>query len=266
MINLKEYIVTLMAMFLSLGIGILVGTSLAGSVVVEQQKIAIEQLEYRYYQALQEVADLDRDLGERDALLSLYDRAAEELLPGESLEDLEGLEVAVISLDYRRGREICDFLSRFGLKVNPHIHLTETVEAGAGEGGPELEGALEEILGLAKRLLGEGEPPGDYGPGRAAADYGGAVEPEAILLVLGGISLEERAGAFLEGVLALAGPGRLVVLEDYFLPGTPIAAGAGDRVRVIDYIDTAPGRMALLSLLSGRELKPLKPRWQGQGP
>ena len=266
MINLKEYIVTLMAMFLSLGIGILVGTSITDSVVVEQQKNMIEELENRYYQALDDMEELARDLGDRESLLSLYDRAAQELLPRESLEGLVDREVAVISLDYGRGMEVCDLLVQYGMRINPHIYLSRP-----GDEEGEVEGYLEDILSLTESLLspaevgdgsvgaGDGGGAGDLYREPVAAFYERPLNPEVFLLVLGGVSLEDGADDFLEGIFTILAPKKVVILEDYFLQGTGIAAVAGEGSRVIDYIDTGPGRAALLALLTGREVRPLKP-------
>jgi len=260
-INLKEYIVTLMAMFLSLGIGILVGTSITGSVVVEQQKHLIEQLENRYFQALKDMEEITRDVSRRDALLHLYNQTAEELLTRETLEGLEGREVALISLDLARGREVGDFLLRFGLQVNPHIYLTGGLD---GAGGAPDE-ALQEVLVLARHLLQGGEAPKNLK--YAAAEPGDSARPGDLLLVLGGISPSEEVGRLLTGLLVEPGLLRLTLLEDFFLPGGGLEGQGTEGAGVIDYIDTAAGKAALLLLLSGRgEAAPLKPRLLEQEP
>jgi hypothetical protein len=254
MINLKEYIVTLMAMFLSLGIGILVGTSITGSVVVEQQKHLIEQLENRYYQALKDLEELNLDVSRRDDLLRLYDLTAESLLPRETLESLKGREVALISLDWARGREVGDFLLRYEVKPNPHIYLPEGLVGSDGAPGE----ALQEILVLVRHLLQGGEVPGNLK--YAVADPGDPARPEDFLLVLGGIAQTAGVERFLAELLGESGVARWTILEDFFRPDFSSGSREAEGLGVIDYIDTAAGKAALLLHLAGRaEAAPLKP-------
>jgi hypothetical protein len=262
MINLKEYIVTLVAMFLSLGIGIMVGTSITESVVVEQQKNIIEQLESRYYSSLQDLEELHQARQSQESLLELYDQATHQLVYMDEFESLVGREVAVFSLDTPRGLEVSDFLKGHGLKVNPHIYSDGVP---APEGAKVSENAIKEVFTLARQLLLRETsvilPQSRY----AGLTYEGPLKPEAFVVVAGGVPLSTSQSQLVREMLEGFPDDKIIILEDYFLENSLLESFTGQRIRGIDYIDTAAGKIALLALLQGSEgISALKPLLKGQ--
>jgi hypothetical protein len=260
-INIKEYIVTLVAMFLSLGIGIMVGTSITESVVVEQQKNIIEQLESRYYSTLTDLEELHQARQSQESLLQLYDQAAHQLVYMDEFSSLAGREVAVFSLDTPRGLEICDFLRDHGLKVNPHIYSDGSLTP---EGVEVSENAIKEVFTLARQLLAGGTsvvlPQSRY----AGLTYEGPLNPQAFLVVAGGVPLSPGQGRLVQDLLQGFPAEKLIVLEDFFLKDSLLEALTDQGIRGIDYIDTAAGKIALLALLRGSEgISALKPLLKG---
>lgn len=261
MINLKEYIVTLVAMFLSLGIGIMVGTSITESVVVEQQKNIIEQLESRYYTSLQDLEELHQARQSQESLLQLYDQATHQLVHMDEFESLVGREVAVFSLDTPRGLEVSDFLKEHGLKVNPHIYSDGVPNP---EGAKVSEYAIKEVFTLARQLLlSEASvilPQSRY----AGLTYEEPFKPEAFVVVAGGVPLSTSQCRLVKEMLEGFPDEKVIILEDFFLEKSLLESFTGQRIRGIDYIDTAAGKIALLALLQGSErisaLKPLLER------
>lgn len=262
MINVKEYIVTLMAMFLSLGIGIMVGTSFTESVVVEQQKNVIEQLESRYYASLQDMEEMNQAKQYQDSLLQLYDTAVNQLVFIDEFNTLAGREVALFSLDTPRGLEISHFLADHGLKVNPHIYSDGLLNP---EGAKACEYAIEEVFSLAHQLLAKGNSVSLPQTRYAGLMYEAPLNPEAILVVTGGISLGKSQVPLLQDLAKDFPDKKIIVLEDFFLEASLLDFLTADGIQGIDYIDTAAGKIALLALLRGSEgLTALKPLLKGK--
>ncbi len=256
LISLKEYIITLVSVFLALGIGIIVGTSITESVVVEQQMSIIEELEARYFTSLEEKEELMRANKKKDTLLELWDAAAWPLALYDGKDELKGQEVGVISLDRERGQEICDFLTDKGLTVNPHIYSTED--------GLDEE-RITAMFAMSKTLLKthhnpfqKEKPPHAEG---VTWDVTYPARPGTFLVVGGGIALGRAQAARINEGIQEMGEVTFVALEDYFANGSFLNHLSGMEITGIDFIDTTAGKIALLKFLQGKEgpftIKPL---------
>ncbi len=248
MISLKEYIITLMSVFLALGIGIIVGTSFTESVVVEQQKSIIEELEARYLDYLDEKEDMKSENKKMADLLALWDEVAMQMAIHDDNKELKGLEVGIISLDHKRGLEVHDFLLERELIVNPYIYRTE-------EGSLAKE-SIVKMFELSKSLLENSHIPplreGSSEKSIISCEYKFPVNPGTLLVVGGGIPLERTQTALIKEGLQGMKDIKVIALEDYFVE-EGFLTHLGDKISGIDYIDTTAGKMALLKLLQGKE-------------
>ncbi len=243
----KEYIVTLMAVFLSLGIGIMVGTLLTESIILEQQKSIIEQLERRYFDVVEENEKLVFDNEKQYAVLGIWERTVREILPPSQYAFI-GREVGIFSFDQARGEEVSAFLKKEGLKINPHIYVLPA-EENKNLVNTEM---VKEMFFLSKMLLNESwRAPFLDMPEKifVQSKHCSPVNPQVILLVGGQSSLNNTEADLIAKYLQEMVGIEIIVLEDFFRGGVFLQESPGLEVARIDYIDTTPGKIALLALL-----------------
>ncbi|MDD2497964.1 MAG: copper transporter, partial [Desulfitobacteriaceae bacterium] len=97
MVDYKYHVITLVAIFLALGIGILIGSMmLGGDFVVEQQKNLIDRLENDFRQMRVQTSLVKNDLAAAKENIKNYQDFWQEMLPILAKDRLKGLRVAVI--------------------------------------------------------------------------------------------------------------------------------------------------------------------------
>ncbi len=247
MLSGKEYIVTLMAVFLSLGIGIMVGTSLTESIILEQQKSIIEQLERRYFDVVEENERLLLDNEKQYAVLDIWEKTVREIFPPPR-HTFSGKEIGIFSFDQVRGEEVSAFLKKEGLKINPHIYVLPS-EENKNLVNTEM---VKEIFSLGKMLLNESwTAPFLDRPEKffVQSKYCSPANPQIILLVGGQSSLNNTEADLIAKYLQEMVGVEIIVLEDFFRARAFLQESTDLEAARIDYIDTTPGKIALLALL-----------------
>ncbi len=241
-----------MAVFLSLGIGIMVGTSISESVIVDQQKVIIEELEVRYFDSLKEKEDLILENDKKELSLQVWDNTLAQIVNVYSYDKLKGKEVGVFSFDQARGEEVRDFLETVGININPYIHFK----------GDDAEKAISEetikdIFTIGQLLMNTvsetatsfefHESPLLY------LDYSYPVKANTLLLIGGQTDLDKKKAQVVREYLENKEGIKVIILEDLFFEGSFLEPLLELDLSAIDYIDTTPGKIALLALLKGEK-------------
>ncbi|MGF7186210.1 hypothetical protein GGQ84_002304 [Desulfitispora alkaliphila] len=162
MFNFKYHITSLVAVFLALGIGVLVGSALDGEgVMLEQQKVLIDRLEEDFYKIREENRAYQAEIQNMSSMLDLYNNFAEEVLPSIVEGKIEGINLAIIKTNERdlpSGLMTALKLSGANLNLITTVQTLEELEKRSGF----LESRAEE-LDLVILLRGE-EYYGDASP------------------------------------------------------------------------------------------------------
>lgn len=97
MIDLKYHIASIVAVFLALGLGVLIGSTIVGDdLLVDQQQKMIERLEEQFYGLKDREAELIAENDYKEQLISNYENYSQALLPAVVSDRLEDYRVAVI--------------------------------------------------------------------------------------------------------------------------------------------------------------------------
>ncbi len=246
MVYFKEHIISLVAVFLSLGIGIMIGTSFAESVVVEQQKGIIDALETRYFELKKEINDLAEEDERKNNILTVWETTVLNFMTRQFAGELAGKKIGVLALDREKGDEIVSLLAEFEIVVNPYL-----------SSGSELKGLEEDLDNLIKGFMEVTEatplPEIPAASSRLSdsfyyeATY--PVEPDVIIVVGRKQAFVSPEPEILTEYLDNLNNVRLIVLEEYFWEGGFITPFLKAGVDCLDFIDIAPGKYALLHLL-----------------
>ncbi|HHX78076.1 MAG TPA: copper transporter [Firmicutes bacterium] len=246
MVYFKEHIISLVAVFLSLGIGIMVGTSFTESVVVEQQKGIIDALEARYFELEKEIKELAAEDERKNDVLTVWDTTVLNFLSQQFAGELAGKKIGVLALDRERGDEIASLLDGFDMVVNPYLACgskLETLEE-------DLDNLIKGFMELKETALLTANPAAGSRDGEGfyyEATY--PVDPDTIIVVGRKQAFASPEPEMLTECLDALNNFRLIVLEEYFWEGGFIAPFLKAGVDCLDFIDIAPGKYALLHLL-----------------
>ena len=121
----RDYIVTVISVFLALGIGILIGASLSDNVIVRQQGELVERMEKRIFLLNDKITSLQEDNDILNKELVSWMKFQEKIIPEYVGSRLEGFKIAVI---YESGdQEIIDpvmsFLESAGIQVQGRVKV-----------------------------------------------------------------------------------------------------------------------------------------------
>ncbi len=97
MIDIKYHIASIVAVFLALGLGVLIGSTIVGdNLLVDQQQKMIDRLEEQFYGLKDREFELLADNNYKEQLIGNYENYSEALLPAVVSGRLEEYKVAVI--------------------------------------------------------------------------------------------------------------------------------------------------------------------------
>lgn len=97
MIDLKYHITSIVAVFLALGLGILIGSSIVGdNLLVDQQKKMIDRLEEQFHVLRDRDKKLEADNEYKDTIIKNYENYSQTVLPLLVANRLQSYKVAVI--------------------------------------------------------------------------------------------------------------------------------------------------------------------------
>ncbi|HXK97604.1 MAG TPA: copper transporter [Limnochordia bacterium] len=128
MFDYKYHVISLVAVFLALGIGILVGsTMLGGDVLVEQQKLMVDRLEEDFRNFREQNRLLQEELLSYRSLAESYRAFAQQVLPALVTGRLAGVKLALFNLDGAQlPQGLIDTLALAGAEI---AYYTQVVSA-----------------------------------------------------------------------------------------------------------------------------------------
>lgn len=272
MINLRYHIVSLTAVFLALGLGILTGTTVIDQEVVKGLRNNTRALQ----------ADLDEMRGQRDALqtqVDLFEGFSDVVVPSLLQGILAGRAVVVVSDQQTPGdlvRSIADTVALAGAKRPTRVALTDRWALEQPATAQQLANILsttttakedlvaEAATRIAERLAGTGDP-------RAQGDLLNALEdsgfldvddlPQAgsfpasnalVVVVTSGAdgAVPDEDGFFMPLLRRLSASRVVGVAEAMGVPRSLAEKVRGDRalarsVCTVDHVETVAGRLSL---------------------
>ncbi|HPF43130.1 MAG TPA: copper transporter [Syntrophomonadaceae bacterium] len=97
MIDLRYHIASIVAVFLALALGILIGSTIVGdNLIVEQQKKMIDRLEEQFYEIQENEEVLTADNQRQSKIISNYENYSQTLLPPLVNGQLQGMQIGVV--------------------------------------------------------------------------------------------------------------------------------------------------------------------------
>lgn len=276
-IDVRYHIASLVAVFLALGLGILIGAAALGErVLVRQQSELIERLERDVTRVTEERRELQGQLVETRTQLRQADRFGRAVLPLLVADRLYGKQVAIIRLNPApESRTIDDLLAVLrtaGAEVTVNLAFLEepaamdaASRAGVarilGMADPNAESLPLETLRGMSRELARGTPTlltSYLVDSQVVTVSGGSKAPTQIAVLVGGASDETRAESVrtldLPLIDSLRGVGITVaVVEVTDVQTSLIKHYRTKGVLTVDNIDTPAGLTALvMGLATGK--------------
>ncbi len=269
-IDVRYHIASLVAVFLALGLGILIGTAALGErVLVREQSRLIERLESDVTRVTNERRDLQRELTAERTALRQANRFGRAVLPLLVADRLYGKQVALIRLNPTAetrpaGDDLPALVRRAGAEVAASLTFLEDparLDASQRAGvakilgiDPEAESLPVEMLRGLARELARGAPTlltSYLVDAQVLAAAGGTKAPAQVAVIVGGAAGEVRAESVrtldLPLIDALRGVGLTVaVVEATDVPVSLIKSYRGKGVLTVDNIDTPAGQAALV--------------------
>lgn len=119
-IDFRYHVVSLVAVFLALGLGIIIGVNF-GKTVNDQFEGQIQRLEDTYQKIREDQKMLQTSIKEKDAQLEIADQFQRAILPNMIVNRLLGKRIAIIrtnpSVDFKYAKEMVNLLRQAGAEV-----------------------------------------------------------------------------------------------------------------------------------------------------
>ncbi|MGS0764056.1 copper transporter [Syntrophomonas curvata] len=146
MIDLKYHITSIVAIFLALGLGVLIGSSIVGdNLLVDQQKKMIDRLEEQFYVLRDKEDKLEADNEYKTNIISNYENYSQTVLPLLVEGRLKGYKAAVVVTgDSEVPAGMANALSNSGAEVVSQIILLSNMNLES----PELRSRLINFYNL----------------------------------------------------------------------------------------------------------------------
>ncbi|MBS4030811.1 MAG: copper transporter [Clostridiales bacterium] len=250
MFRVKDHIISLVAVFLALGLGILIGTGISENMLVKQQRLLIDQMSRDFRVQRQEKVMLEAQLQAASRDLYLWEKFRSALYPGLVTGTLAGKNIAVVS----HGAEIPPGVLAIlhdaeaeitnVVKVADQSRLIEPVN-GLGKAlammisGNSIDHQQQEILDrfAATEML--------------EIQFSASEKPEAIILILG--EQANTSNELVQQICENLDPEQLILIG---LEWSEVTDSVLNDLKTlgfstIDNADTAFGQFSLLSVLRG---------------
>ncbi|OAT86510.1 copper transporter [Desulfotomaculum copahuensis] len=268
-IDLRYHIVSLVAVFLALGIGILVGSTLLGNdALVRQQKQLTDKLQVQMEQLRQKNETVQARANSLEIDNNIQKQFEKQVLPALVAGRLNGYRVAIVETNsYGFSDDLASLLHDAGAVVTS---VTTVINGFDAPQKAELE-----------KQLGWGNLGGNDLVTRMARETARGIvagDNQTVINALTGAGLLKSSGDYgvpLDGVIIMGGSqdremARSGILDlpmiDYFLGSKIAVFGVEEtgaqysympdyekkRISTVDNIDTAPGRLALVLAMDGQ--------------
>lgn len=276
-IDFRYHVVTLVAVFLALGLGILIGANLGKTVNLQFEK-QIDRLELTYQKIRDDQKLLQASLQVKENQLEVANQFQNAIIPNLISNRLVGKRVAVMitndSLDFKYAKSLAEILRQAGAEVSSITSLkvlnltdpqfkTELVDAfdlpmkNEKDLLPEIDKKILEIIAAGhgafqlqylqnKDLLQIHQGDFNQGPVDAFIFFGGAMTPESN-------HQKELDLPLLEAARKMSGV-TLIGVEPSFVTESYMRIYQLKCQITVDNIETAPGKVSLVYLmLSGKK-------------
>ncbi|NLP36800.1 MAG: copper transporter [Firmicutes bacterium] len=250
MFRLRDHIISLVAVFLALGLGILIGTGLAEDMLVTQQRLLIEKMAEDFQSLNQTRKELEAQIQKLHQDLYLWEKYQEALYPLVVEGVLAQQKIAILHHDTSPPPEILEMLEDAQAEITAVIGLE-----GKNFTGENLVQAGET---LAELILG-GDPGSELpellpvlmAKEAVQIDKYFAVRPDHVLLFLG--EREKIKSELLSALVATLQNENvsLVGVETSEVKNSCLKEIKKTGASTIDHADTVFGRYSLLSVLQG---------------
>ncbi|MEW6769805.1 MAG: copper transporter [Bacillota bacterium] len=268
-IDIRYHIITLVAVFLMLGLGILIGTTMIGSEAIERKQ---EQLADRLEKQLQGLRLENQRAQERYERVEAENRTlqlfAREVVPFAIANRLKGFTVAVVEVSGAASQELLSDLQTAGAVVESvttvpddfaDAVMVEKLQVDLGwneESGGEVQARLGRELGTAI-ATGENSALVDYLVREGLVEVSGGYNMAVQGVVIVGAAGEGDASGpspvelgLIDGLLAQGA--KVVVVRESTGTSGNIKEYQQRKISIIDNIDMPWGRVALILALSGQ--------------
>ncbi|MGO0122873.1 copper transporter [Desulfothermobacter acidiphilus] len=266
-IDLRYHIATLVALFLMLGLGILIGTSLIGNdALLRQQEQMATRLEKQLEELRQENMRVQKLCEATESENRNLRKFAQEVLPYVVAGKLKGRQVAVVEVAGKAPVGMIGALKTAGAVVEPVISLLDDYTSPSADlsvaqalGWPtdnqgEVLSRLSQELGTS---LATGQTPdfiellASHGLVRVEGNYKTAVQ--AVVVVGGGNNEQRLMRVDLPLINALVKDRLTVVgVEESSESGSSTRAYQGQKISTVDNVDRPEGQIALILALAGQ--------------
>ncbi|MBP1933555.1 copper transporter [Ammoniphilus resinae] len=117
MITLRYHFLTITAIFLSLGLGIILGGSIGQHWIYEKQQALIVGLEKKYDKALQSNEELKNQLHELTMRIDETNREFSTFVSNDYLPDLQGQQIGIWKQEGMDAKQLIDLFTSVGMEI-----------------------------------------------------------------------------------------------------------------------------------------------------
>ena len=266
MIDLRTHLASLVAVFLALGIGILIGVDMiGGKALIAQEKATARSLEVDLTNLHHQNVQLGTSLKAQNATIASLNQFGQETVPVLVAGRLAGVRVAIVTTPGADAAGLAEVVREAGGAVGPIVALspltasrTNLAASYLGVNGTVsgVDQALAQILSQALASGKSGQLPGLRSLGLFRSQGGFGQTMNAVLLICGRVDGKDAvASTFgVDFVQDLKNAGVTVVEgESLEVPTAvstvPLFKGLG--IATVDDVDTPPGQVAVVWGLGG---------------
>lgn len=273
MIDLKYHISSIVAIFLALGLGILIGSSIVGdNLLIEQQKKMIDRLEEQFYVFQEREAKLEADNKKMTDIINNYENYSQAVLPLLVNGRLEGYKAAlIVTGDSEVPAGMVNALSAAGVEIVSNVVVLAHINLDS----EELRNRLIAFYNLDSKT--DKETLRHYVATSVAALISGVYDPGLVEFLEGNNLVKFKVASFgepINGVIVLGGANNInnYYVESFDQGLIQYLNGQGIRVfgvepstvqysymsnyqenniSTIDNIDYSPGQISLIMAMEG---------------
>jgi len=261
--DLRYHITTLVAIFLALAIGILVGTTMVSDqLLVEQQKQMIDRLEDDFVALREQNRESKEEMAVFQTATDNYQQFADKVYPLIVSGRLAGVQAAIVITGEANYSDLVGSLSLSGLDINPVISISKDSESISADKEGKLKDKVTVKL-LAQQLghyllSGDLTEPLEKWKQMGLYDIHKGFESQPNVVILVGGSQEEKDVVWIENFdIPLINE---VMQNEKAVIGTEYSKAAFsyipyyqmEGISTVDDIDLVLGQAALVFLLEGR--------------
>lgn len=250
MFRVRDHIISLVAVFLALGLGILIGTGISNDMLVTQQRLLIEQMTKDYRTLRQERVEMEARVQSLTRDLYLWHKYQEALYPGIVTGVLDGRKIAIVTHDSEIPQGVLAMLRDADAQLCSIVRIETGAAAGKDTAGL---GTILAALATGGNVAGDGRELMEWAlsSGTVRVELQEPHKPDTVLLFLGERIAADKSlldelvqGLDQQGII-------LVGLEWSAVRDSVMGELKRLGISTIDNAETVFGQFSLLSVLRG---------------